>query len=307
MKLADVPVPPVGAGQILVRMRAVGINPVETYIRSGVYATKPALPFTPGSDGAGVIEAVGDGVTRFKKGDRVYVAGSLSGTYAEYSVSEVGRVHPLPEGVTFAQGAAVAIPYGTAYRALVQRGGFVAGESVFVHGASGGVGTAAVQIARALGAFVVGTAGSERGRSLILEQGAHLVFDHGETGYLEAIREATKARGGIDIILEMLANVNLGNDLGLLARNGRVVVVGNRGSIEINPRALMSCDGDIRGFTGFNITPADHAIIHAAIVAGLENGSLRPVVGKELPLSDAPEAHRAVMEDRAYGKIVLTP
>ncbi|MGH8020306.1 MAG: NADPH:quinone reductase, partial [Opitutaceae bacterium] len=298
------PAPTVEAGQVLVRLHAIGINPVDTYLRSGVYPRKPALPYTPGSDGAGMIEAVGAGVTSHKPGDRVYVAGSSSGTYAELALCDAARVHALPERVSFAQGAAVGVPYGTAYRGLVQRGGFVAGETVLVHGASGGVGIAAVQIARALGARVIGTAGTERGRQLVAEQGAHEVFDHGAPDYLERIRTAA-APHGVNVILEMLANVNLGKDLPLLAQGGRVVVIGSRGKVEIQPRDLMSCDGDIRAMTGFNISPEDHEAIHAAIVAGLENDTLRPVVGRELPLAEAAEAHRAVMQDGAFGKIVL--
>ncbi len=305
LKLAEATVPAVGAGQALVRLRAIGINPVDTYLRSGVYPRKPELPYTPGSDGAGVIESIGAGVTRHKPGDRVYVAGSSSGTYAEFALCDAARVRRLPEQVTFAQGAAVGVPYGTAYRALVQRGGFVAGETVLVHGASGGVGIAAAQIARALGARVFGTAGTERGRRLVADEGAHEVFDHRAPDYLERIREA--APRGVDVILEMLANVNLGKDLPLLAPRGRVVVVGSRGTVEIQPRDLMSCDGDIRAMTGFNISPEDHETIHAAIVAGLENGTLRPVVGREFPLAEAAEAHRAVLQDGAFGKIVLLP
>jgi NADPH2:quinone reductase len=212
----------------------------------------------------------------------------------------------LPERVSFAQGAGVNVPYATAYRALYNRAHGQPGETVLVHGASGGVGIAAVQMARAGGLTVIGTAGTEKGRKLALEQGAHHVVDHRKEGYAEEIMELTKGRG-VDVILEMLANVNLAKDLTLLALRGRVVVIGNRGSIEINPRATMQRDLSILGLTLMNATKEELVGIHAALVAGLESGTLNPVVGREMPLAEAALAHRAVMEPGAYGKIILIP
>jgi NADPH2:quinone reductase len=153
---------------------------------------------------------------------------------------------------------------------------------------------------------VIGTAGSERGRELVLKEGAHEALDHKSANYLDKVKELTGGRGP-DVILEMLANVNLANDLNLLALRGRVVVIGNRGTIEINPRETMARDTAILGMTLFNVNEQDMAAIHAGLVAGLEAGTLRPVVGHELPLSEAPRAHQAVMESGAYGKIVLAP
>ena len=305
MKLVEVPMLEPGPGQVLVRMHAAGINPVETYIRAGTYPRKPALPFTPGNDGAGVIEQASSDV-KLQQGDRVYTAGSISGTYAEYALCHAAQVHPLPANASFAQGAAIGTPYATAYRGLFQRGGAKSGETVLVHGASGGVGTAAVQLARARGLRVLGTAGTERGRELVREQGADGVFDHRAPEYLAQIMDATSGRG-VDLILEMLANVNLGKDLTILAPRGRVVVVGNRGRVEIDARDTMSRDADIRGMVLPNTPAPEMAAIHAALVAGLEDGTLRPVIGKELLLAEAPEAHRAVMEPGAFGKIVLLP
>src|SRR5438034_6888854 len=178
LRVEEVPTPEPGPGEVLVRMHAIGVNPVETYIRAGTYAYKPALPYAPGNDGAGVVEQVGPDVHQFKPGDRVYTAGSLSGTYAEFALCRAEQVHPLPANVSFAQGAAMGTPYATAYRGLFQRADAKSGETVLVHGASGGVGTAAVQLARARGLRVFGTAGTEEGRELAREQGAHDVFDH---------------------------------------------------------------------------------------------------------------------------------
>jgi len=304
MKLVSVPQLRPGPGQVLVRIHAVGINPVETYIRAGTYARKPALPFTPGNDGAGVVEEVGEGVSKFQPGDRVYTAGSISGTYAEYALCDPVQLHPLPANASFAQGAAMGTPYATAFRGLFQRAQAKPGETLLVHGASGGVGTAAVQLARACGLRVLGTAGTERGRDLVREQGADEVFDHRASDYLAAIMKVTAGRG-VDVILEMAAHLNLGKDLTLLAPRGRVVVIGNRGRVEIDARETMSRDADIRGMVLPN-TPADElASIHAALVAGLADGSLRPVIGRELALAEAPEAHRVVLEPGAFGKIVL--
>ena len=304
LRLEEVPTPQPGPGEVLVRMHAIGVNPVETYIRAGKYPRLPELPYTPGNDGAGVIEQVAPDVNQFKVGDRVYTAGSVSGTYAEFALCRTEQVHPLPERVSFAQGAAVGTPYATAYRGLFQRGHAKPSETLLVHGASGGVGTAAVQLARARGLRVLGTASSDEGQHLAREQGAHEVFDHRAPEHFEQIMKATNGRG-VDVIVEILANVNLGKDLAILAKNGRVVVIGSRGSVEINPRDTMQRDADIRGMALPNTSPADMASIHAALVAGLENGTLRPVIGKEFPLSEAAQAHHAVMKPGAFGKIVL--
>jgi len=304
LRLEEVPNPQPGPGQVLARMRAIGVNPVETYIRAGTYPRKPDLPYTPGNDGAGVVEQVGADVNEFELGDRVYTAGSLSGTYAEFALCKTEQVHPLPANVSFAQGAAMGTPYATAYRGLFQRAQAKPGETVLVHGASGGVGTAAVQLARARGLRVLGTAGSDEGCKLAREQGAHEVFDHRAPNQFEQIMNATSGRG-VDVIVELLANVNLGKDLTILAKGGRVAIIGSRGRVEIDPRDAMQRDVDLRGMVMPNTPPADLASIHAALVAGLENGILRPVIGKEFSLAEAPQAHRAVMEPGAFGKIVL--
>jgi NADPH2:quinone reductase len=308
MKFETLPDPSPGKGQVVVRARAIGVNPVEVYIRSGTYARKPSLPYTPGTDVGGLVEAVGPDVTRVKKGDRVYTHGTAAGSggYAELVLCEEAQVHPLPEKVSFAQGAALGVPYGTAWRALFLRAQARPGETVLVHGASGGVGVAAVQMARASGMRVIGTAGTEKGVALVREQGAHEALNHLDADYWQKIVPLTGGRG-VDVILEMLANVNLDRDLDVLAPRGRVVVIGNRGRVEIDPRKLMGRDGTILGMTLFNATREELHEIHAGLAAGLEHGTLHPVIGKELPLDQAPQAHAAVMEPGAFGKIVLIP
>jgi NADPH2:quinone reductase len=304
LKLEEIPTPQPAAGQILVRVHAAGVNPYDTYMRNGTYAIKPPLPYTPGSDGAGTVEAVGSGIATLKPGDRVYIAKTVTGAYAEYAIALESQVHRLPERVSFTQGAGVWVPYGTAYHALYHSAQAHASETVLIHGASGGVGIAGVQIARASGLTVFGTASSQKGLELATREGAHQVFNHSKPSYLEEIMKATGGRG-VDIVLEMLANVNLANDMKLLATNGRVIVIGNRGEITVNPRDLMSRRASVRGFTLWALTPAEESDVHAGLIAGLENGTLRPVVGKELPLAEAARAHVEILQPGAAGKIVL--
>jgi NADPH2:quinone reductase len=306
LRLEDVSEPKPGCGEALIEIKAAGVNPVETYIRTGTYARKPSLPYTPGTDAAGLVVAVGVGVTRFKAGDRVYTAGSNSGVYAERAVCPEAALHPLPAHVSYAQGAAVGIPYATAYRGLYHKAKAQPGETVLVHGASGAVGIAAVQMGRASGMVVIGTAGTDKGRNLVLAEGARHALDHTRADYLQQLLSLTGNRGA-DVILEMLANKNLGKDLTVLAMRGRAVIIGSRGSVEVNPRDTMVRDAVILGMTLFNIPDNEMAGIHQAIVAGLGNGTLRPIVGQELKLAEAARAHQAVLEPGAYGKIVLVP
>lgn len=305
LKLEEAVKPTVAAGQVLIQVKAIGVNPVDTYIRSGNYPNA-MLPYTPGRDCAGVVEAVGDGVKGFKTGDRVYTSGTITGAYAEYALAEIKTVHALPSGTSFAQGAALGIPYATAFRALFHRAQGRAGEWLLVHGASGGVGTAAVQLARAAGLHVIGTTSTSEGEKLVRENGAHHVLNHSSPTYSDELMQLTENRG-VDVILEMLANVNLGKDLTLLAKFGRVVVIGSRGKVEVNPRDTMARDASIHGMMLFNAPDDDLKSIHAAIFAGLENETLTPVIGQELPLADAAKAHVAVLEPGAYGKIILVP
>ena len=310
MKIEELPDPTPAAGQVLVGIKAAGVNPVDTYIRSGNYAALPQLPYTPGADAAGLVEAMGSDVHEFKPGDRVYISGSASGrasgAYAEKAICTPDQVHHLPATITFAEGAGVGIPYVTAWRALFDKARAVPGETVLIHGASGAVGVAAAQIASAAGLRVFGTAGTDPGRRLAREQGAQDVFDHTAAGYEKDIMAKTNGRG-VDLVIEMLANVNLVRDLEMLAKRGRIVIVGNRGAIELNPRLIMGKDATVMGFTNWNATPAEVAIAHAAIVAGMRRSGFKPQVGKEMPLADAAKAHEEVLKPGAYGKIVLVP
>ena len=307
LKIEEIPAPQPGATQVLVRNHAVGVNPVDTYLRSNTDNRGPKLPYTPGSDSAGVIEAVGDSVTRVKKGDRVYVGGSISGAYAEMTLCEQTQVHELPGNVNYAQGSAVNVPYATAFHALFHRAHGEAGESVLVHGASGGVGIACVQLRAG--------ARPDRDRHREHREGADAWWrSRARTtsstttrpGYLDEVVKLTGGQG-VDIILEMLANANLQKDFGALAMRGRIAVIGNRGSVEFNARLAMNKNAAILGVALFHASPVQLAGIHAALVEGLRNGTLRPIIHQELPLAQAPRAHEAVMENGHHGKIVLVP
>ena len=306
MRVEEMPPLHPGPGQVVVRVKAVGVNPVDTYMRSGMYARKPNLPWTPGSDAGGVVDSVGEGVTNISVGARVYTSGSITGSYAEQVLCEEYQLHPLPEKLSFGQGAALNVPYATAYRALFQRAEAGPGEWILVHGASGGVGIAAVQLAHAAGMKVIGTSSTEKGRNLVKEQGADHMLNHNEPDYLDQVQALTGDHR-VDVILEMLANVNLDRDLKALAMSGRVVIIGSRGRIEIDPRDIMSRDAAVLGLLLANATRQETATIHAALQTGFENGTLNPIVGRQMPLADAPVAHHEVMKPGAYGKIVLNP
>ncbi len=291
---------------VLVKIHSAGVNPVDTYLRSGIHAHAPNLPYTPGKDGAGTVEAVGESVAKFKSGDRVYTAGSISGTYAEYAMCNESHLGLLPANVGFEEGAGVWTPYATSYRALFQKAGAKAGETVLIHGASGGVGLAAVQWARYAGLRIIGTASSGAGKQIVTDNGADAVFDHTDLDHLTDIH-AYAGGSGVDIIIEMLANENLERDFEALAMFGRIVVVGNRGSLQFTPRLAMTKDASIFGMSLFNAPNAAMEEIHKAIGAGLESGSLRPFVSQRFPLAEAPAAHHAIINNKAAGKIVLLP
>lgn len=293
-----------GTGELIIKICAAGVNPVDTYIRSGSQGRTPSLPYTPGSDGAGIVALVGSGVAAFTPGDRVYCQGSLSGTYAEKCRCRADQVHHLPDSLSFAQGASIGIPYCTAYRALLQVGSGRKGERVLVHGASGGVGTAAVQLARRAGLEIFATAGSAQMLEMLEELGADRCFDHYDTDHFTQLAEAA-GEHGIDLILEFASEKNLGKDLPLLAKRGRVVVVGSRAEVTITPRDLMKTGGEILGMMLFSASPEEMAQINESLTAGFAAGALSPVVGASFSLEAAAEAHRQIIEGPAKGNIVL--
>lgn len=303
MKLVDLPDLKANADQIRIDVKAAGVNPVDTYIRAGIYPVKPDLPYTPGLDAAGVITEIGSEIRGFKVGQPVYTLGSSSGCYASEVLCAEDQVFALPEGVDFAAGAALGVPYSTAFFALNYRAHAISGETVLIHGASGAVGLAAIEIALSNGLNVIGTAGTVEGVKLLEDQGVS-AFNHNGDNYMSDIEQLTEGRG-VDVILEMLANVNLSNDLKLLAKFGRVVVIGNRGSIEIDPRDTMGKNASIMGMSLFNTPPKVLKQMHAVIHAGLKDGRFDPLIHSRLDLGHAPKSHELVMQSGIYGKIVL--
>jgi len=304
--IENIPDPVPDGFQVKIDVKAVGVNPVDTYIRAGIYPLKPELPYTPGNDASGVITAIGSEVKHLGIGDRVYVFGQGVGSYAEQLVCDPTQVFSLPDNISFIEGAAIGVAYTTAFYGLIYRGQAKPGETVLVHGASGAVGLAAIQIARSYGMRVIGTAGTPAGIALLKEQGVVAALNHNQENYLDALAELTCGLGP-DVILEMLANVNLDKDLKVIAKFGRIVVIGNRGTIEINPRDTMGKNASIVGMAAFNADKKELYQMHSAIKAGLADGRYKPVIRCELPLSEAATAHRLVMEPGGNGKIILIP
>jgi NADPH2:quinone reductase len=197
------------------------------------------------------------------------------------------------------------VPAATAWRALFIRGGAKKAEKVLIHGGSGSVGQAAIQLGRGRGLECFATAGTDRGCELIEKLGAQS-FNHNNKDYLEQLLKATGGRG-FDVILEMLANTNLENDLNMLAKGGRVVIIGSRGRIEIDPRATMGKETDIRGLALFNSSEEELVATHQGLAEAIAGGFLSPTISLELPLTDAAKAHRMVIGNGNCGKIVLIP
>ncbi|RYG50095.1 NADPH:quinone reductase, partial [archaeon] len=215
--------------EVLVRVAAIGINPVEAYIRGGMHGRSPAsLPYTPGHDAAGVIVACGDAVPpRLRVGDRVFTLSTRSGAYADTCVADEAAVHVIPAPLSFAQAACLGVPAYTAARALHQKLRVEPGKTVLVHGATGGVGVAAMQLARRAGLRVIGTAGTDDGVVAIAPY-ADVVLRHGTPALATEVRAATEGLG-VHYILEMLANVNLATDFQCLRQGGGICIIGSRG------------------------------------------------------------------------------
>ena len=310
LKLDEVDDPIPGPGEVVIDVCAAGINPADTYMRNGTYAIVPKLPYIPGGDAGGVVCAIGAGVREFQVGDPVFVGTALSvdltGCYAEKVKRRASEVRDLPPGVSFGAATAFGVSYTTAHYSLFERGGAHAGETVFIHGASGSVGTSAIQLAKRAGLTVIGSGGTAKGLELIVKEGADHAVDHTKKGYLDELKRLTGGKGP-ELILEMLANINLAADMDLAAKYGRIIVIGNRGEITINPRAAMIKELDIRGIVLWNATPEQVQSMMKDILAGVTAGAIRPIIGREMPLAEAAAAQVAVLKPGAYGKIVLVP
>lgn len=310
LKYKEVAEPSPNKNEVRVRLFAAGVNPNEAYIRTGTYSFFiPNLPYIPGFDGAGVVDEIGEDVNNIMVGDRVFVAALLAnrntGTYAQKVVCDASVVHKLPDSISYEEGASLGIPALTAYRALFHRAKIKPGKTVLIHGASGGVGSLAVQMAKGIGAIVIGTASSDDGKKFIVTSGADYAIDHVNENNKEEIMSITKNKGP-DVIIEFLANINLETDLKIVAQYGRIVVVGNRGNIEINPRLAMIKEADILGLALWNVRPKEYNESLYAVEALLKSGLLKPKMGDVFNLENAKLAHEQIMSKKSPGKIVLS-
>lgn len=309
LKYKEIEEPVPGRDEVRVRLFAAGVNPNETYIRTGTYSFfVPDLPYTPGFDGAGIVDEVGEEVKHLKAGDRVFVAALLAkrntGTYAQKVVCDANAVHILPASISYQEGASLGIPALTAYRALFHRAKVKPKDTVLIHGASGGVGSLAVQMAKSIGAVVIGTAGTADGKSLVEAAGADHAINHITEANMDEIISLTHNKGP-DVIIEFLANKNLETDLKIIAPYGRIVVVGSRGEIMISPRAAMAKEADILGMALWNALPSEYKESLDSVEKLLRSGALKPMLGDVLPLKNAAQAHREILSKNSKGKMVL--
>lgn len=309
LKLAEVREPTPQKNEVKVKLYAVGINPSDHYTISGKYAYNvPDLPFIPGKDGAGIVEEIGSEVKHVDIGDRVFLS-ALSGKrntgmYAEKVVISSEDVFKLPSHVSFVEGAALGIPAFTAYRALHQKARIRAGEIVLIHGASGAVGSMAVQMAKAVGSIIIGTSSTEDGRNSILEMGGDYAIPHVTEDNKEELLKITD-NNGPDVIIEFLANVNLETDSKVIANEGRIVVVGSRGTIEFTPRNLMSNDAIVTGMALSQPTEEHLKELIPGVTALVENGFIKPLIGKKFSLGEATAAHDHLMGSSGDGRTVF--
>lgn len=309
LKLVEIAEPTPGSQEVRVTVHAAGVNPNEAYARTGTYgAYIPELPYTPGFDGAGVIDVVGEGVTHVKPGDRVYIGGFMAkrntGTYAEKVVVDAASVHPLTEELTFEQGASLGIPGLAAYQAIVLRAQVKAGDTVLIHGGSGAVGLVAIQIAKALGATVIATASTQEGRKLIRALGGDVALPHVVSGQYDELMAATNDQGP-DVIIEMLANQNLETDMEIARNGARIVILGSRGTIQIDPRHTMTKGLTILGMSAINLDAAQTAEAYGELTKLVDEGEILPLVGDVMALEKAAEAHEQILTKKGNGKLVL--
>ncbi|MHC3438058.1 NADPH:quinone reductase [Natrialbaceae archaeon A-gly3] len=307
--VAEIPRPEPGAGEVLVDVRAASVNPIDTYVREGSLEPPDGLPHVGGSDFAGVVESVGQSVTAFEEGDRVFGTGLgifSPGTFAEYTVASADGVAPLPEAVSYQDGAAAAMAYATAWRALLWRGDLAFDDVCLVHGASGGVGHAAVQLAASAGAHVIGTAREGEPAAFVESLGADAVVDYRSDNLADAVRAGANDRP-VDVALETHADASIDADLEVLSRGGRIVVIGEGGPIEITPEASMTAkkaDADVR-FMSLAASREDQAPILRRVGPRLADGTFTVHVDETYGLAEVSEAHERLAESGIHGKIVV--
>jgi len=312
----DLPPPTLGPRDVLVRVAAVSVNPIDTYVRSGMVAAQLTFPFIVGCDLAGTVEAVGAEVTKFKPGDRVWGSNQglmgRQGTFAEYAAVEEQWLYPTPQNVRDKDAAAVSLVGITAYLGTIRDAKLQPGETLFVHGGAGGVGSMVIQIAKAVGARVLTTAGSEEKANLCRQLGADEVILYKTQDVGEALRRA--APQGINVWFETLRQQDLEQAIGHLAFRGRLVLMAGRDSRPVFPVGpFYTKDGTVHGFAMFNAPADEQAVAAARLNRWMAEGRLRALIGRELPLAEPAAAHRLQEENTIQqagtlvGKIVLEP
>jgi len=306
LKLEERAVAPPGPGEVRVRLRAASVNFLDILMVQGKYQLKPELPFSPGMEGAGDVVSTGEGVTRVKPGDKV-VVGARFGCYAEEIVVAEGALRALPAGFDFAKGAAYPAAYLTAYVGLVRRGALQAGETLLVHGAAGGVGLAAVDLGKLLGARVIATASSEEKRGFLKSYGADHVL--APSGFREAVKELTGGRGA-DVIYDPVGGDVFDESVRCIAFDGRLLVIGFTSgripSVSVNMPLIkgFSVVGVRAGEYGRQF-PAKGVENIRAIDAWAAAGKIRPHVCATFPLERALEAMAMLQNRKVIGKVVL--
>lgn len=300
------PVP--GPGQVCIDVVAAGINFPDTLVIAGKYQVRTPPPFVPGNEASGIVSALGEGASRYAIGDRVIVT-TRGGAFAEKCVANENTVMALPAAFDFDQGAGFAVAYGTAFHALRQRAGLEAGESVLVLGAGGGTGSAAVEIATALGARVIAAAGDDRKLELAKDAGAIATINYAETPLREMVRELA-GDSGVDVVFDPVGGDLAGEALRSLAWHGRYLVVGfASGSIPQFPANLaLLKEASIVGVwwgTWLARHPDEHLANVAEMTKLIDEGALLPRVTERFRLEDYAAAFRTITERRARGKVIL--
>jgi NADPH2:quinone reductase len=306
----DVDTPSPGPGQVLVSVRAAAVNPIDVAVRRNLFPTPKQPPKTLGSDGAGVVEAVGPDVEGVTAGDEVFFTGlgiGSEGSYAEYALIAPVQAVRKPAGTSFEEAASLGLAFSTAWYALVNRPGLAAGETVLVQGAAGGVGSAAVQLAHARGARVLATVGNAADATRVVELGADETIDRTAVDVAAEVKRLTDDRG-VDVVLELVLSANLDADLGMIVTGGRIVAIGTgpEPTVTIPSGRAIAVDAAILFASSGNAGRAGTAEVLTEVAQLVEQGKLRPVVGRVFALSQAREAHE-LLEGHHFGKIVLVP
>src|SRR5712692_7687808 len=309
LALADIPKPDVRPGMVLIRTHAIGVNFADTRFRQGTYVVKPKLPDTPGLEAAGVIEAVGDGVTGVRPGTRVVAFASKS--YAEYCLAPAPMVIPLPEFVSFTDGAAFPIQVLTAYHLLHTVDATGPGRTVLVHSAAGGVGLAAVQLAKVAGARVFATVSSDAKAGLVKEHGADTIINYTKDKFADEVLKLTDGRG-VDLILDAVGKPTFEEGLRCLAPFGHLILYGRAGGAPdpLNVATLSPKSVKVSGFMLPSVTrgfPDKTRESTDRCFALMRDGRLKLHIGKTFPLAEAVEAHRYLESRQSTGKLILIP